>query len=599
MSLPADRLPAPVQDEIALARTLHAALQTDAPHPLDWAAVGARATPWIDAVRERPAPFWAMESLLREYPISSQEGLALMRLAEALLRVPDQDTAIALTADQLGRGHFNEHDGSALFGRLGAQLIELSRHLLPHDDGHAPTLLQRLGARTVVGAAVRAVQLLGQQFVHGEHIETALHNADAERRAQPTQALCWSYDMLGEGARTAQDASHYLAAYQQALRALAARGRLARPQDGDGLSIKLSALEPRYEATRHAQVLAALVPQVLTLVDAAAAANLNLTIDAEESERLELSLLVLEALMKHVAARWPDWAGLGLAVQAYQLRAPATIEAVAALAQRHGLRLMVRLVKGAYWDAEIKRAQELGLAGYPVWTRKEHTDLAYLACAQALLRHQEHIYPQFATHNAATIAAVLTLVEAETRRSGRRPDFELQRLHGMGQGIYRELMSSPEAPRLRIYAPVGRQRDLLAYLVRRLLENGANSSFVHQLADESVPAAALLASPLQPATSAGLELPPQLYGAGRRNAAGRDLLHQRERAPVEAAIAALRLQPEAPPAEADPAQIDTVMRQLAAAQPGWNATPLAERCAVLLRAAEMLEQRLDEFCARL
>jgi RHH-type proline utilization regulon transcriptional repressor/proline dehydrogenase/delta 1-pyrroline-5-carboxylate dehydrogenase len=608
MPAAADRLPPPIRDEAVQAHALHSRLLgpgAAAAHPaLDWARVIAHARPWVEAVRAHPAPFWALESLLREYPISSSEGLALMRLAEALLRVPDADTAVALTADQLGRAHFDAHGahdtghGShALFGRLTAQAVELSRRMLP-ADGAAPGLLQRLGAQSVVAAAVRSIQLLDQQFVLGEQIDAALKNAQAGRRAQPGARLRYSFDMLGEGARTDADAERYLAAYHGAIRAIAAQGRPPRPEDGDGISIKLSALDPRFEASQSQRVMQRLLPQVLTLVDAAAAANLNLTLDAEETERLEISLDVLEGLAAHVAQRHPDWQGLGLALQAYQLRAPDTVAEVAAIARRHGLRLMVRLVKGAYWDAEIKRAQELGLAGYPVWTRKEHTDLAYLACARDLLAQQDVIYPQFATHNAGTIAAILQLAASQAARSGRPPAFEMQRLHGMGIGVYREVLKDPAAPALRIYAPVGKHRDLLAYLVRRLLENGANSSFVHQLADESVSAEALLASPLTASAAPGLPLPPTLYGPGRANAAGRDLYCRAERAPIEAAVQ--RLQQTLPhPTDHTPADANAAMERLAAAQPAWNATPLAERCAVLQRAATRLEEQLDHFCALL
>jgi RHH-type proline utilization regulon transcriptional repressor/proline dehydrogenase/delta 1-pyrroline-5-carboxylate dehydrogenase len=604
-----DRLPPPVRDEISQARALHRALlnaaaaatPADAPPALEWSRVIERAQPWVEAVRRHPAPFWALESLLREYPISSSEGLALMRLAEALLRVPDTDTAVALTADQLGRGHFEAHDGShsahPLFGRLAAQAVELSRKLLP-ADGRAPGLLQRLGGQTVVAAAVRSVQLLGQQFVLGQDIGEALRHAGKERGDQhrsPAQ-LRYSFDMLGEGARTDADAAHYLAAYRQAIQAIAATGRPDRPENGDGISIKLSALDPRFEAAQRERVMQQLVPRVLTLVDAAATANLNLTLDAEETERLELSLDVLDALAAHVARQHPRWQGLGLAVQAYQLRAPDMVAAVAELAHRHHLRLMVRLVKGAYWDAEIKRAQELGLAGYPVWTHKAHTDLAYLSCARALLSHQDVIYPQFATHNAGTIAAILQMADEQAARTGLRPAFELQRLHGMGIGVYREVLKHPEAPPLRIYAPVGRHRDLLAYLVRRLLENGANSSFVHQLADEAVSAQELLASPLQPHDAPGLISPRQLYGPQRLNALGLDLNCAAQRALLEVLIRATRLSLTP---DHDRAAAEAAMARLDAFQPAWNATPLSERCAVLCRAADMLEARLAEFCALL
>ena len=580
-----DRLPFPYRPEAEAVQAAQAVL-TGA---LDWPAVVRQARPWVDAVRAHPAPFWALESLLREFPISSAEGLALMRLAEALLRVPDTETAVALTADQLGRADF---DASAAEGPhrrlagLSASAIALSKRFLPGDAG-AAGLAQRLGARTVVAATVRAIQLLGRQFVLGRSIDAARADAAGQRRAQPR--LRFSYDMLGEGARSDDDARRYLGAYAQAIECLAAGARPATPMAGDGISIKLSALFARYEEAQRERVLAELLPRVAPLVDAAAAANLNLTIDAEEADRLELSLAVFDALAARVAARHPQWAGFGLAVQAYQTRALAVVDEVARIARAHGLRFMLRLVKGAYWDGEIKRAQELGLPGYPVFTHKSHTDLSYLACAQALLQHRELIYPQFATHNAGTIAAIVQMA----RRAG--APFELQRLHGMGEAVYCELLKDADVD-CRVYAPVGEQRDLLAYLVRRLLENGANSSFVHQLADASVDAEALLASPLVPRPAPALALPAALYGPARANSAGLDLACAAMRAPLEQALRACRLEPVA---EAAPDALPAAMARLQAGFEAWSATPLSARAACLRRAAELLEQRRPEFAALL
>ena len=451
-----DRLPDPYRAEAGVLAD-HLAVLDGA---LDWAAVKAQAEPWVRAVRENPPPFWALERLLTEYPISSDEGLALMRLAEALLRVPDTETAIALTADQLGRADF-EGASDAAMARLSSAAIALSKRWLP-AEGEAPGLVARVGARSVVAATLRAVQLLGRQFVLGEGIEDALRRAEAGRRAQPT--LRHSFDMLGEGARTEADAARYLDSYRQALEAIARRADPARhPSLNNGLSIKLSALHPRYEPAQHERVMRELVPRVWTLCERAAQASLNLTIDAEEVERLELSLDVFEALVARVGREHPRWEGLGLALQAYQTRAVELIHEVAAIARRHGVRLMCRLVKGAYWDSEIKRAQELGLPGYPVFTRKHRSDVSYLACARALFDAADAVFPQFATHNAGTIAAVQQMAR---RRGTAR--FELQRLHGMGEGVYRELLRDG-AVGCRVYAPVGAHRDLLAYLVRRLL----------------------------------------------------------------------------------------------------------------------------------
>src|SRR5574343_1445293 len=568
---------------------------------LEWSAVIARARPWVQSVREHPAPFWAMESLLKEYPISSAEGLALMRLAEALLRVPDVETAIALTADQLGRAEFDAADGSqGLLARLSATAIGLSKHFLPDAQGAAePGLVQRLGARTVVAATLRAIQLLGRQFVLGRSITAAQEEADRQRGGHAN--LRFSYDMLGEGARTERDAERYLAAYANAIRAIAAsrsgqRARDEGPTVADGISIKLSALHSRYEELQRKAVFDTLLPRVWSLVELAAAANLNLTIDAEEVDRLELSLDVFEALAARIARHHPRWRGFGLAVQAYQTRALGVVDEVARIARAHDLRFMVRLVKGAYWDGEVKRAQELGLEAYPVYTRKPHTDVSYLACARALLEARDVLYPQFATHNAGTIAAI----ELLARQLGALPEthFEMQRLHGMGDGVYREVMKSGGA--LRVYAPVGEHRDLLAYLVRRLLENGANSSFVHQLADPQVAPELLLSSPLALAHAGeeaeGLVLPLDLYGRGRRNARGFDLACLAHRAPLEAALATTVVPPVP---EADPAAIAEAMATLHAGFEGWSDRPLHERAAVLERAADALEAELPAFCGLL
>ncbi|RYY69294.1 MAG: bifunctional proline dehydrogenase/L-glutamate gamma-semialdehyde dehydrogenase, partial [Comamonadaceae bacterium] len=411
--------------------------------------------------------------------------------------------------------------------------LALSKRLLPQDA--APGMLGKLGARTVVAATLRAVQLLGRQFVLGQDIHAAMHEAGAARARQP--GLRFSYDMLGEGARTAADASQNLARYEAAIGAIAATSDSARPvQQNDGISIKLSALHPRYEALQRERVLADLVPRVWALCRQAGAANINLTIDAEEVDRLELSLDVVDALAERVGRELPQWQGFGLALQAYQTRALDLVAHVAGVARRHHIRLMVRLVKGAYWDAEIKRAQELGLAHYPVFTHKQHTDVSYLACARALLQAGDVIYPQFATHNAGTIAAIVQMARAAGAA------FELQRLHGMGEGVYREVLRDPQLA-CRVYAPVGQHRDLLAYLVRRLLENGANASFVHQLADPSVDIDRLLQSPLQPAVELPLSqpLPPDLYGAARRNSTGVDLAVAAMRAPLAQAVATCTL----------------------------------------------------------
>ncbi|WP_395669874.1 bifunctional proline dehydrogenase/L-glutamate gamma-semialdehyde dehydrogenase PutA [Rhodoferax sp.] len=612
------RLPDPYRPEPAVVSQRLAALRS----ALNWAEVAQTAAPWVQAVRDHPPPFWAMESLQKEYPISSAEGLALMRLAEALLRIPDAETAVALTADQLGRADF-ERSSDQVLARLSGAAIALSKHFLPATQASSahqsePGLMSKLGAKTVVAATLRAVQLLGRQFVLGQTIADAMHQAQTacskhagraavlDRAASHGSAattsgdagsLTYSYDMLGEGARTDSDALRYLASYTDAIHAVASRARrVAAPQHNDGISIKLSALHPRYEDAQSQRVLAELVPRVWTLCELAALANINLTIDAEEVERLELSLEVLDALLGRVAQHHPQWTGLGLALQAYQTRALELVEVVTAMARKHQVRLMCRLVKGAYWDAEIKRAQELGLPGYPVFTHKHHTDVSYLACAQSLLAAPDAIYPQFATHNAATVAAILQMA---ARTGGA---FELQRLHGMGEGVYREVLKNPLVA-CRVYAPVGAHRDLLAYLVRRLLENGANSSFVHQLVDASVDMQSLLISPLRLEPHSALPLPADLFGThagARRNSAGLDLTVPTQRDPLLAAMRSERVPvvPECAP-ERIPERTAAAFALAASSFAAWSSTPVSARAAVLRRAADTMEARTPLWCALL
>ena len=576
------RLPNPYRPE---AESVAHALSSLA-NALDWPAAAKAATPWVHAVRQNPPPFWAMESLLKEYPISSAEGLALMRLAEALLRVPDAETAIALTADQLGRADF-DNAGDKTMARLSSTAIAMCKKFLPDSDSKSG-LFAKLGARSVVAATLRAVQLLGRQFVLGQTINEAMDEAASAKRK--IKNLRYSFDMLGEGARTERDAQKYLASYQNAINSIAttASVKLACEQN-DGISIKLSALHPRYEDAQRERVMRELVPRVWGLCELAAQANINLTIDAEEVDRLELSLDVFDALAAQVAKHFPQWTGFGLAMQAYQTRALALIEHIAAMARQHKIRLMCRLVKGAYWDAEIKRTQEQGLSDYPVFTHKHHTDVSYLACARALLDAPDAIYPQFATHNAATIAAILQM----SAKSG--GSFELQRLHGMGEGVYREVLKNPLIA-CRVYAPVGAHKDLLAYLVRRLLENGANSSFVHQLSDESVGMQDLLISPLRLEPEPSLPLPIALFGGLRKNSAGLDLTVATMREPLLAAYQTVSV-PQV--AVFDARQAANVVQASQKSFASWHQTDVAERSAILRKSADALEAQLPQFCALL
>ncbi len=653
------RLPNPYRSELTIVLKCLEALRASAASAepadsaagaaLDWPAVQRMATPWVEAVRRNPAPFWAMESLLKEYPISSAEGLALMRLAEALLRVPDAQTAIALTADQLGRADFGGAS-EAVLTRLSSAAIQMGKHFLPENEA-APGLMAKLGAKTVVAATLRAVQLLGKQFVLGQNIHEALQVATASRKksvlgfaresAQSSPALRYSFDMLGEGARTQQDADTYFASYLNAIESIAVYDHTTltsgsktqnvssaqeagaqkpdlRPRERDGISIKLSALHPRYEWSQQERVMAELVPRVWQLCECAARAGINLTIDAEEVERLELSLDVFEALLERVAAHYPQWTGFGLALQAYQTRAVELVDHVITLARKHRVQLMCRLVKGAYWDAEIKRAQELGLAHYPVFTHKNHTDASYLACARALLAAPDCIYPQFATHNAGTIAAIAQMASvgatsaAEPPQGARAPSggsaahavasvgacYELQRLHGMGEGVYREAMQGSAVP-LRIYAPVGAHRDLLAYLVRRLLENGANSSFVHQLTDESVGMDLLLTSPLHANSTQSLPLPPALFGAARQNSAGFDLACPDMRAPFLAALANTQLPLVSVADEISIKNMQCQRDMDIVHYKKWSNMAVTERANILRSAATLLELQTPKFCALL
>ena len=584
----AQRLPSPYRPEADIVSHRLQALA----NALDWAAAAQVAAPWVQAVRDNPPPFWAMESLLKEYPISSAEGLALMRLAEALLRIPDMDTAIALTADQLGRADFAD-GGDQVLSRLSSAAIALSKHFLPEttpDAPHKTGLMGKLGAKTVVAATLRAVQLLGRQFVLGQTMAEAMKEAEAARK-KASNTITFSYDMLGEGARTERDAQRYLQSYRDAIGFIAQHSQAgATPEKNDGISIKLSALHPRYEDAQSQRVIRELVPRVESLCEMAAQANINLTIDAEEVDRLELSLEVFEALVEWVAKHHPEWRGLGLAMQAYQTRALELINHVAHLGRTYRVRLMCRLVKGAYWDAEIKRAQELGLTHYPVFTHKHHTDVSYLACARALLAASDVIFPQFATHNAATIAALLQMGAKSAA------PFELQRLHGMGEGVYREVLKNPLVG-CRVYAPVGAHKDLLAYLVRRLLENGANSSFVHQLADESVGMEDLLISPLRLEPHPSLPLPDDLFGAdagGRLNSAGLDLTVPSMTAPLWAAFESQTV-PHV--ALTEPAHVGLAFATAKQSFPAWNRMGAMERSRILQTAADQLQAQTPAACA--
>src|SRR4051794_3899463 len=479
--LPTFDAPYAPDDEIIAARLLqsaHLGAEQDA-------RIDTIATRLIEAIRTSDHRLGGVEDMLREFALSTKEGLALMVLAEALLRVPDPRTADRFIEDKLGEGDFVHHEtrSSAFLVNASAWALGMSARVVQPDEtpqGTIGRLAKRLGLPAVRAATRQAMRLMGSHFVLGETIEAAL------ARAHSAGALRYSFDMLGEGARTAADAERYFNSYSSAIDAI---GRAAddRPlPDRPGISVKLSALHPRFEPLSHRRVMSELVPRLIDLARRAKTYDLNFTVDAEEADRLELSLEVIAATFSDTSLR--GWDGFGLAIQAYQKRAEAVIDYIDELALALDRRMMVRLVKGAYWDTEIKRAQERGLDGYPVFTRKAMTDLNYESCARKLLALRPRIFPQFATHNALTVATVLESAGGDT-------GFEFQRLHGMGEALYARLASEYPGITCRAYAPVGSHCDLLAYLVRRLLENGANSSFVAIAADDAIPLATLLRRP--------------------------------------------------------------------------------------------------------
>jgi len=582
------------------------------------------ATGLIDAIRANDDRLGGVEDLLHEFALSTKEGLALMVLAEALLRVPDARTADQFIEDRLGEGDFLHHEtkSSAFLVNASAWALGVSARVIQPGEtpqGTIGRLAKRLGAPAVRAATRQAMRLMGSHFVLGETIEAALSRAHLQSPRTPR----YSFDMLGEGARTAADAKRYFHSYRSAIDAI---GRVAgtRPlPDRPGISIKLSALHPRFEAVSRARVMKELVPLTIELARRARAYDLNFTVDAEEADRLELSLDVIAATLADSSLA--GWDGFGLAVQAYQKRAGEVIDYVDALARALSRRMMVRLVKGAYWDTEIKRAQERGLEGYPVLTRKAMTDLNYVACTRKLLQLRGRIFPQFATHNALTVATVLELTGGER-------GFEFQRLHGMGEALYARLSEDRPDIACRTYAPVGSHRDLLAYLVRRLLENGANSSFVALAADDAVPLATLLRRPADIVGNAGqarhpnIPLPCNMFLPQRKNSHG---IEFGERAALDRLLAAVACETApvaaapliggkaaAGPArrlvspidletavgtviDATPEQVDAAV---AAAREGfgrWSATPAHSRAEALERAADLLEQRLAHFIALL
>ncbi|AJY48042.1 bifunctional proline dehydrogenase/L-glutamate gamma-semialdehyde dehydrogenase PutA [Martelella endophytica] len=589
---------------------------------LDDATIDAEARDMIGAIRDDSnASVGSVEDFMREYGLSTREGLALMVLAEALLRVPDAETQERLIEDKLKEGGWQDHKahGDRWFVSSSAwALATASRIIKPGEtpDSVLRGLAQRIGMPSMRIATRQAMRFLGRQFVLGETMKDAL----ARAKKNEAEGYRHSFDMLGEGARTREDAARYFKSYADAIEALGGymqkNGKDRTLPDRMGISVKLSAIHPHYLATHREAVMRELVPDLLKLAQMAKAHQLNFTVDAEEADRLELSLDVIAAVFSDPSL--DGWDGFGLAVQAYQKRAGAVIDYINDLCERTGRRMMVRLVKGAYWDTEIKRAQERGLDDYPVWTRKPATDIAYLAVAKKMLDSRPRLYPQFATHNALTIASIFAMAGED--RSG----FEMQRLHGMGETLYDHLIARKNAVPCRIYAPVGGYRDLLAYLVRRLLENGANSSFVSIVGDKKVPVDTLLERPqdklkLEDGHSARnrhIPLPKALY-ADRKNTSGIEFGHRESLAAllkgmgrndpfVEAVPLVPGLKPtgetkpvHSPSAPSEKvgtivwAEADAVGPAFEAARKGfqsWSRRPVAERAAALEKMADLIEE---------
>ncbi|MEN8657963.1 MAG: proline dehydrogenase family protein, partial [Marivita sp.] len=453
---------------------------------VDRDAITARATKLVTAIREDSRP-GLMEVFLSEYGLSTEEGIALMCLAEALLRVPDAATIDALIEDKIAPSNWASHLGESTSPLVNASTwaLMLTGKVLkdeqPGPVGHLRGAIKRLGEPVIRTAVGRAMKEMGAQFVLGETIQSAMTRA----ARMEAKAYTYSYDMLGEAARTETDARRYHLSYSRAISAIAEAAKSKDIRENPGISVKLSALHPRYEEAQQDTVMNEVVPRLRTLAQLARSAGIGLNIDAEEADRLSVSLDVIETVLSEPSLK--GWDGFGVVVQAYGPRAGHVIDWLYDLAERLDRKIMVRLVKGAYWDTEIKRAQVAGLPAFPVFTAKHHTDISYIANARKLLGMTNRIYPQFATHNAHTVAAILHMAQDRT-------SFEFQRLHGMGEALH-DIVKDAEGTRCRIYAPVGAHRDLLAYLVRRLLENGANSSFVNQIVDTDVPASEVASDP--------------------------------------------------------------------------------------------------------
>ena len=569
-----------------------------------------------------------MESFLEEFGLSNQEGLALMCLAEALLRVPDAETRDDLIAEKIRSGNWASHYGqseswlvnASTWGlMLTGRVIGPPSAALKGPGKFVQGLVRESGEPVIRTAMMQAMRIMGEQFVLGRTVKSALKRG--QKMVRDGEGAFFSFDMLGEGARTAADAERYFKSYQDAIASVGASVSGAAPEIENGVSVKLSALHPRYDVLHAERVMDEMYPKVLELCEQAAKLGINLCLDAEEADRLVISLQILDRLAREPSLG--DWSGLGLAVQAYQKRALKVIEHLDELSIATGRRLMVRLVKGAYWDTEVKHAQEEGYVDFPVFTTKPGTDLSYLVCARRLLQASPRLYPQFATHNAHTLCALRLMAEEEQVTA-----FEFQRLHGMGEALYK---AAGEADRVRVYAPVGQHRDLLPYLVRRLLENGANTSFVNTFLDDDVPVEDVVTDVIASLEAGakrheGIPAPPMIYGPERRNAMGHDLSCEETRDRFRKAIQALDDGPSltAGPIvngksqtkngemirapynhsrvvgtvrSADSKDIENAFKTAKAAQNKWNAQGGRARAAHLTAIADILEENTDRLIA--
>lgn len=596
--------------------------------PLAEVGVSARSRAWERArqlvvnIRKEQQGQGGVDALLIEFSLSSEEGIVLMCLAEALLRVPDNNTQDALIRDKLSGGDWSAHLGNSdsIFVNASSWGLLVTGKMVNYSDennqnkfGLLKKTIGRLGEPVIRRSVRVAMKIMGKQFVMGRTIDEALERAVEKEN----NGYAYSYDMLGEGARTMTDADRYFKSYINAIHEIgkAANGR--GPIKSPGISIKLSALHPRYEFSHSERVVEELIPKVKELALIAKSYDIGFTIDAEEADRLDISLDIIEAVFSDTELG--DWSGFGLAVQAYQKRATFVIDWIVKLAQKVDSKMMVRLVKGAYWDTEIKTSQQDGLENFPVFTRKASTDVSYKACAIKLMNARDVIFPQFATHNAYSATTILEMA------GGNHSNFEFQCLHGMGESLFKQIIAEDKI-QCRIYAPVGQHEDLLAYLVRRLLENGANSSFVNAIVDETQPVESLLQNPVEKTQSlknkanSQIKLPIEMFGEERNNSKGLDLTDINHITPFKEnldkwfsvnQISAANV-PQGANAVLNPANHDeiighlthhneTQMKQLIvnseAAYTDWSTTPIAQRAELLRRTADILERHRDELIA--